>query len=169
MGGGITVRSRPDDGATFEFAAVLQVAEAPTGSADRDEPLKFSPMRILLAEDNAVNLCYAERILSQAGHRVVTASTGQGAIDALTREEFDAVVMDIQMPDMDGMEATRRIRDGQAGESAAAVPIVAMTAHAMKGDRERFLHAGMDAYIAKPVDPDHLARILGGFGGGSDR
>ena len=162
MGGGILADSEPGAGATFEFTAVLHVAEPPEEVRSR-APVQAAPQRVLLAEDNMVNQLYAERTLTMAGHTVTTTGTGGGAIEALRGGGFDVVIMDIQMPDMDGLEATRRIRAGEAGRAVAQVPIVAMTAHAMKGDRDRFIDAGMDAYIAKPMDPDHLAEVLAGL------
>lgn len=165
MGGGIIADSEPGAGATFEFTAILHVSEPPEASLDEEMGVRSIPKRVLLAEDNMVNMLYAERVLQQAGHEVVSTRTGSGAIEALRADGFDVVIMDIQMPDMDGLEATRRIRAGEAGESVADVPIVAMTAHAMKGDRERFMEAGMNAYIAKPMDPDQLADVLSGLYG----
>ncbi len=107
-------------------------------------------LRILLAEDGIVNQRVAVDLLEQRGHRVTVANNGQEALDAFDRGSFDVVFMDVQMPDMDGLEATRIIREHE-NETGGHVPIIAMTAHAMKGDRERCLEAGMDGYIAKPI------------------
>ncbi len=113
------------------------------------------PLRVLLAEDNSVNQRLASRLLEKRGHTVVVANNGREALQALERQPFDLVVMDVQMPDMDGIEATAAIREKEKG-TEIHVPIIAMTAHAMKGDRERCLAAGMDGYISKPIRPQEL-------------
>jgi PAS domain S-box-containing protein len=117
------------------------------------------PLRVLLAEDNLVNQKLAVRLLEKEGHQVVVAPTGRQVLDALAREPFDLVLMDVQMPEMDGFEAASRIRRAEEG-TGRHVPILAMTAHAMKGDRERCLEAGMDAYVAKPIQPGELAEAI---------
>jgi two-component system, sensor histidine kinase and response regulator len=116
-----------------------------------------SPMRILLAEDNLVNQRVALRILEKEGHRVTVANNGAEAVEAFGREDFDAVLMDVQMPEMGGFEATAKIRERPGG---GGVPIIAMTAHAMAGDRERCLDAGMDDYIAKPIRAAALLELV---------
>jgi len=108
-------------------------------------------LRILLAEDNEVNQRVAVRMLQKLGHDVIVAEDGQQAIDRLETESFDLVLMDVQMPNMDGFDATRHIRERAEALKAARVPIIALTAHAMKGDRERCLAAGMDGYVSKPI------------------
>ena len=112
-------------------------------------------MRVLLAEDNAVNQKLASRLLEKRGHTVVVAGNGRQALEALERQPFDLVLMDVSMPEMDGLEATRAIRAAEK-TTGAHVPIIAMTAHAMKGDRERCLDAGMDGYVSKPVQAQEL-------------
>ncbi|WP_084458380.1 response regulator [Desulfocurvus vexinensis] len=160
MGGGITVQSEPGRGSCFEFTAVCRVAAGQAQAACPQGPCTPGPLRILVAEDNMVNMIYARRILERMGHEVVTANSGRAVLEVMARERFDCVLMDIQMPDMDGLEATRRIREAAPGPTPRTVPIVAMTAHAMRGDRERFLAAGMDAYLAKPIEPEQLVRTL---------
>jgi CheY-like chemotaxis protein len=118
-------------------------------------------LRLLLAEDNAVNQRLAVSLLEKRGHRVVVAGNGREALAALAEQAFDAVLMDVQMPELDGFEATASIRAREQG-SGAHIPIIAMTAHAMKGDRERCLAAGMDGYVAKPLDPKELFLALEG-------
>jgi CheY-like chemotaxis protein len=118
-------------------------------------------LHLLLTEDNAVNQQLAVRLLEKRGHSVVVAGNGREALVALARARyrFDVVLMDVQMPEMDGFEATRliRLREQVMG---GHVPIVAMTAHAMKGDRERCLHEGMDGYISKPLQPTELFEVV---------
>ncbi|MFC1763860.1 response regulator [Planctomycetota bacterium] len=110
------------------------------------------PLRILLAEDNAVNQKFAVRVITKAGHSVEVANNGVEAVNAWEQGDFDLILMDIQMPEMDGLTATRRIRElEQQGTANLYVPIIAMTANAMKGDREMCLEAGMDGYVSKPV------------------
>jgi two-component system, sensor histidine kinase and response regulator len=122
-------------------------------------PCPRRPLCVLLVEDNATNQLLGVTLLEKAGHTVVTAHNGNEALAALARRRFDAVLMDVQMPEMDGFEATARIRQ-QERSTGEHVPIVAMTAHAMKGDRERCLEAGMNAYISKPVQAELLYQVL---------
>lgn len=136
------------------------VAE-PTSSVFDSSDTKLR-LRVLVAEDNPVNQLVAERILISFGCTVVKVSNGQEAVEAVVREPFDLVLMDVQMPEMDGMEATRLIR--AMPDQRASLPIVAMTAHAMKGDRERFLASGMDHYISKPFHKDELYFLVKSLG-----
>jgi CheY-like chemotaxis protein len=115
---------------------------------------------VLLAEDNVVNQKLAARLLEKLGAEVVVAETGQAAIHLLCANSFDVVLMDCQMPEMDGYEASRRIRAGMAGHARSAIPIIALTAHALSGDRERCLAAGMNEYLTKPIDPTLLRVCL---------
>jgi CheY-like chemotaxis protein len=126
-------------------------------AADEIPPVR--PLRILLAEDSLVNQKLAVALLERQGHAVTIASNGREAVDAMDRESFDLVLMDIQMPEMDGLEATLAIRAKQLA-SGAHTPIIAMTAHALKGDRERCLEAGMDGYVTKPIRPPDLYHAL---------
>jgi two-component system sensor histidine kinase/response regulator len=116
--------------------------------------------RILLAEDNPTNQLVAMRLLEKMGFVVVAVNDGQQALAALESMPFDLVMMDVQMPGMDGFEATRAIRSPQSGVRNHQVPVIAMTAHALKGDRERCLAAGMDDYVSKPIDPLELASAI---------
>jgi CheY-like chemotaxis protein len=118
-------------------------------------------LHILLAEDNLVNSRLAVRLLERRGHTVVVAANGRAAIAMWERERFDLVLMDVQMPEMDGLEATAEIRRRERRHPGAArVPIIAMTAHAMQGDEDRCLRAGMDAYVSKPIDAGRLAGAI---------
>jgi len=116
-------------------------------------------LHVLLAEDNAVNQRLAASLLERRGHRVTIAANGREALAALDREPVDAILMDVQMPEMGGFEATAAIREAEQ-ETGDRVPIIAMTAHAMKGDRERCLAAGMDDYLTKPLDSKRLCAIV---------
>jgi two-component system, sensor histidine kinase and response regulator len=120
----------------------------------------FDGARILLAEDNVVNQMLARRLLERLGANVTIADTGMAAIERLSLSSFNVVLMDCQMPELDGYEATRRIRKGAAGEAARAVPIIALTANALSGDRERCLECGMDDYLVKPINPEALREKL---------
>jgi CheY-like chemotaxis protein len=137
------------------FADLPQVAPGsgqPVAPPDR-------PLKILLAEDNRVNQAVATAMLSKRGHQVTVAGDGMEALEAMAAGEFDLVLMDVQMPEMDGFDATRAIREREAGASRR-IPIVAMTAHAMAGDRERCLEAGMDDYVSKPITPTELFEAI---------
>ena len=116
-------------------------------------------MKILLAEDNRVNQLLVVRLLQARGHEVMVVGDGQAALDALEEQSFDLILMDIQMPEMDGLEATRILREReQKGHRPA--PIIAMTAHAMKGDRDKCIEAGMTGYISKPIQPEQLFELM---------
>ena len=155
------------------ISAALEAAptvEARRGDApEDDEPVAVenhwdrTARRILLAEDGAINQQVAVRLLEERGHSVVVVDNGRAAVEQVAAQPFDVVLMDVQMPEMDGIEATAAIRRAEA-QTGGHVPIIAMTAHAMKGDRDRFLAAGMDGYVAKPVRPHELYAAVEGGG-----
>ncbi len=161
QGGDISVESKLGQGSTFMFrlkyrqADTCPVAKPPSRYVEH----AVEPLRVLMAEDNPVNLLAARKMLEKIGHEVQVAVNGRQALDLLEKQEFDLVLMDIQMPEMDGLEAARRIRRGK-GKIPKDIPIIAMTAHSMKGDREKFLKAGMNGYIAKPVDMSILSTVI---------
>lgn len=178
MGSRLQVESEYGQGTIFRFdltlpyeSSVKSVSSATPARSDcADDPCPtrgllprcksaHEPMRILLAEDVAANQKLAASILRKRGHSVVVANNGQEAVEQYKGGEFDAILMDIQMPVMDGLQATAAIRtlEKQAGDS---IPIIAMTAHAMKGDREKCLESGMNAYLAKPLDANQLVDLV---------
>ena len=167
MQGRLWVESALGRGSSFHFTICVKPAPPPrdisTESHPRDVPptshTPTSPMRILLAEDNPVNRLLALRILEKERHRVVLASNGREALAEWSRQPFDLILMDLQMPVMDGFAATREIRRAER-QSGARIPIVAITAHAMTGDRERCLNAGMDDFLSKPFRAADLAGMV---------
>jgi CheY-like chemotaxis protein/HPt (histidine-containing phosphotransfer) domain-containing protein len=119
-------------------------------------------LHVLLADDNPTNQKLVELLLAQQRHRITTVENGRQAVDKAAKERFDLVLMDVQMPEMDGFQATAAIRE-QERDRGIHTPIIAMTAHAMAGDRERCLAAGMDAYLAKPLKPADLMATIARF------
>jgi hypothetical protein len=122
-------------------------------------------MRILVADDHDVNQAVVGAVLKKWGHAVASAIDGREVLEKLAEGHFDLVLMDLQMPVMDGLDATRRIREREAAQAAPRVPIIAMTARAMDADRERCLAAGMDGYLSKPLDQRALFDVLAQYGG----
>jgi PAS domain S-box-containing protein len=164
LGGTIGVTSQPGAGSSFWFELPLplarsaapdrpSIAAAPASgvaAAGGDAVLPPRPLRVLLAEDNEINQLLAVAILQHAGHAVDVAENGRRAVEAVQRSDYDVVLMDVQMPELDGMQATQQIRALESPRSKVA--IIALTAHAMAGAREQYLAAGMDDYITKPID-----------------
>ena len=167
MGGNIRVESTVGQGSIFRFTVRMGVQEgtSPMPLHDVMAPTpprpQMRPLRILLAEDNLINQKVSLWALEKAGHQVSIANDGKEAVAALDHDSFDLVLMDVQMPEMDGLEATAVIRQTEK-RTGRHIPIIALTAHAMKGDRERFLAAGMDGYVTKPIRQHELWKEIGG-------
>jgi PAS domain S-box-containing protein len=183
MRGKIWIESTLGQGTTFHFTAWFAVAQAsrlPTVSScgeesggleahstnsNKLEVCATAGLHILLAEDNVINRALATGLLAKRGHSLVHAANGREAVEAAAREVFDLIFMDVQMPEMDGFEATRRIREIEE-PLGRHTPIIAMTAHAMTGDRERCLAGGMDDYLSKPLQKAELLKLLEGVSAG---
>ncbi|WP_243544510.1 ATP-binding protein [Pseudodesulfovibrio tunisiensis] len=162
MGGSVSVTSTPSVGTTVHFAVGLTRAEHIRSNSDRSCPDTPEPgRRILIAEDDRVNRLALSGFVEKLGHVPVCVENGRQALDKLSTEQFDCVLLDVQMPVLDGLETISFIRNAHEFREMREIPVAALTARAMRGDREEFLDAGMDAYVAKPVDFEDLKRVLG--------
>jgi signal transduction histidine kinase len=164
MGGGIWLDSAEGEGSTFSFTVMADPMDQPNPTPDDEVPdgpadeTAREALRVLVVEDNPVNSRFVQRYLEKRDHRVTVAANGRLGVAAHARGDFDLVLMDVQMPEMDGLEATRAIR---AAEGDARIPIVGLTAHASSEDRDQCLAAGMDGYLTKPVNLEALDGIVG--------
>jgi CheY-like chemotaxis protein len=171
MGGSLTCKSNPGAGSVFIFRAPLDLPRKSPAQeenpvfAERARYACLKGQKVLMAEDNVINQMIACEILSVAGINVTTADNGVEACDAFEREKFDAILMDIQMPEMDGLTATIKIREWEAAhpDIQKKTPIIALTANAMPETKEECFRVGMDAYLTKPIDPEKVYETLSGY------
>jgi CheY-like chemotaxis protein len=162
MGGEIKVQSRENVGSTFTFTIVFDLPET---LVEKEETVGVEqyhgrPLHILAAEDNRMNRVFIKAILEASGHTVVLVETGRAAIEKLAGEKFDVVLMDIRMPDMDGDEAARTIRNQPPEGVNPNVPIIAMTAYALRDEIDLYMQSGFNAYLTKPIEVEKLNKIL---------
>jgi PAS domain S-box len=164
MGGKVWVKSKKGTGSTFFFMVTLKIGSGKRVNESVSPLLKRSErvLRILIVEDDAVNQMVLARMLKEIGHSVTIAGNGKEALSILKDSAFDIILMDIQMPEMDGIQATESIRFMEKGTNSH-IPIIALTAYALKGDREKFLSIGMDGYISKPINIENLIELIDRF------
>jgi len=168
MGTEMAISSDEEQGTTIAFSITFDHAEPSAVPANIQTEIPSLPnfeLDVLLAEDDRVSAIAAERMMSKMGCSVTTVGNGRLALDALKRQAYDLIVMDIQMPEMDGLAATRGIREGHAGKAVKDIPIIALTAHAMEEDINRALEAGMSQGLTKPISMDRLIATLGRYAG----
>jgi signal transduction histidine kinase/ActR/RegA family two-component response regulator len=165
LGGSVRIESEEKQGTRVHFTVHVKPADTVEPEASVLPGYPAAPpllLRVLLAEDNRINRLVATRLLEKDGHTVTTVSNGEGVIEMLRGGgEFDCILMDIQMPVLDGCETTRRIRACRDGDFDSSIPIIALTAHALQEERDRFLSLGMNDYITKPVTVENLREALG--------
>ena len=166
MGGAIRAESAPGEGSTFSVTLPLtkssatHVLPAPDAGVVEATPMEVGALRVLAAEDNTVNQLVLKTLLHQIGVDPVVVANGQLAVEAWAREDWDVILMDIQMPEMDGPTATGIIRAREAAEGRARTPIIALTANAMAHQVAEYMDAGMDGFVAKPIEVGRLFAAL---------
>ncbi|WP_332308271.1 ATP-binding protein [Desulfonatronovibrio magnus] len=166
MGGNIAVESEPSHGTTVHVVLPFKMPEKKISQPvqeTRRSSRKTGSLSILLAEDDPLNQVFIKRMLEKDGQTVTLAKNGKEAVDMLQEKDFDCILMDIQMPVMTGVEATKAIRGSTSIGAKKDIPIIAVTAHTQPGDRENFLEAGMDDYIGKPVSLEDFQKIFSKF------
>lgn len=167
MGGKLLVESEPGQGSTFTFD--VRVKEGTPAELQPDQGITLDQytmghsLRILLAEDNPVNVKVAMAMIKKLGHRVTVCDNGLEALKQLKQDSYDLVLMDVEMPEMDGLECTQSIRSGEAGKAAQNIPVIAMTAHALQEWQEKAYQAGMNSFLSKPVELNGLRKTLEHF------
>ena len=169
MGSMIEVDSSPGKGSCFFFTLSLPAAEQQeqgqhaVSSADKEtkQPIPNSrQLSVLLVDDVEANRILARHLMEQKGWHVCEAVNGQEALDRITEKKYDVVLMDVEMPVMNGIEATKQLRRQEAANGGSHLPVIAMTAHALQGDRERMLASGMDDYVSKPLILDEFFKAI---------
>lgn len=165
MGGNIAIESNETHGTTVYFCVPFSISNQTDLTATETNKMdnEQTKLKVLLVEDEAISRLAARKQMEIAGCEVTAVENGQLALDTVASDDFHIIMMDIQMPIMDGVTATKAIRNGEAGQSNVNIPIIAMTAYAMKGDREKFIEAGMDAYLSKPIEHKKLLKMLDKF------
>jgi len=166
MGGNVSVASEQGKGTEFHFCLTFKPGTEESYEKDATTPKECHepcPHSILIAEDDMVSKTALQTILRKAGYKITSVENGAEVLRELKKNSFDLILMDIQMPIMDGVEAAKAIRSGKAGKDNTSIPIVALTAFAMSGDKETFLDAGMNGYLAKPVDIGDVNDLISEF------
>lgn len=160
LGGHIWLESETGSGSTFHVILPFGVSSKEPDAVGDTCPRPAGPLRILLAEDNPLSQKYMVFFLENQGHKVSVVSDGEEALRLMAEEDFDCVLMDVEMPKLNGLETTTIVRSGEHAGIDPGIPIIALTAHAMKGDRERFITAGMDGYVTKPIEENDLLTAI---------
>jgi CheY-like chemotaxis protein len=164
MGGTMEVQSEPDKGTVFRFTCRMQPGSGPEpgccGPDQKGGRTVSTGLRVLVGEDNRFNQLVVVKMLERMDHIPRVCPTGREVLDELRRDRYDLLLLDIEMPDMDGYQTTRSIRSGRAGEEARTIPIIALTAHALVEVRQACEEAGMDGYLSKPVSREDLKKVL---------
>jgi CheY-like chemotaxis protein len=165
MRGEISVDSEPGEGSTFTFTGIFAIAEAEEAKKGVPEPSQLKRgrkerFRILIVEDEKTNQLYLQELLDHPGNEVDMAADGSAAVEEAKQKPYDLILMDVRLPGMSGIEATKRIREHEKNIGREPVAIIALSAFAMKGDEKEFLEAGMDGYVSKPIQVEQLRRSM---------
>ncbi len=156
LGGEIGLESKLGEGSNFWFTISVKEGEEKTIEEAAVKIKKSRSLRVLLAEDNKINVMVAKQMIENAGHQVIVANNGMQAVECFQKTEFDLILMDIMMPEMDGLEATWVIRQMERDKNTPNIPIIALTANVVREDQEKYISAGMNDFISKPIHPQIL-------------